>query len=223
MTPDRIAGWLRHRPAGSTRLELSFDGLTGLTPVAEWEREELDGGNVNEAQLASQIVDQSQEWTDGEGEDCKFLLRWMSQSKTGRAIKVTTHRCKPTPTEEVNAPTAGDQAAWVAAMVAQNQQQAKQLLDMAKQVAASTNTMQQAYERTIQMLGAQNETLHRILQERSLQPPTSQELSDEQRAESLQRAEALKTLTDRLPDVLELGLAAAARKLLPDVPGQESH
>ncbi len=53
-------------------------------------------------------------------------------------------------------------------------------------------------------------------------PATVAEASDEEKEVSAQQANALAVLSAQIPSIMELALAIAADKLLPDVPGSAS-
>lgn len=212
MTPERLAGWLKHRPAGAVRVQIVADAIGGLVVLADWERSELEAMDAPEVEVSAAMVGQAQEYTDAEGEKQKFLVRWIGGAD--RPMKVTTHRCAPTPPEEEGAPDSDSVKRFSDQLVQSNREYHKTILDMAKQIVASTSTMQAAYERTIAMQGAQNETLHKLLQERIV-APAAVEVPPEAREESIQRAKALEAFTGKIPEVMDLALAAVASKMLP--------
>lgn len=215
MTPEHLRSWLKHRPAGAQRLQLVHDTLPALVTVADWERDEIDTeGSQGDADLAVNILAAAQDFTDGEGEKCKFLIRWIGSKD--RPLKVKSHHVKPSdPEGETPQQTISD-ASVIRDLL-------RHLEAKERVMQSSLTTITQGYERTINMLSSQLEAAIKQLHERPEAPPAAPlVLTEEQREESIQRAEALKAFTGKLPEVMDLALAAAASRLLPPASGQGS-
>ncbi len=64
MTPERIRAWLGARkPSGVQRLQLVSEGDDSgtLTPIAEWNRSDLDKINESGDDITAEILTQAQE------------------------------------------------------------------------------------------------------------------------------------------------------------------
>ena len=209
MTPEHLRAWLKHRPAGAVRLQLAHDTLPQPVVVADWERDELDGeGSAGDAAIAEAILAASQDFTDGEGEKCKFLIRWIG--KADRPIKVKSHHVKPTPSDAETTLAVTD---------------SRVISDLLRHIEAKERVMQSSlstitagYEKTIAMLSSQLEAAIKQLHERpAVVEAPAPTLTEEQREESIQRAKALEAFTGKLPEVIDLGLAALAQRFLQPV------
>lgn len=205
MTPDLLRKWLKLRPAGAVRVELASETAIGHTQVAEWSREEIEQADpaAGGIDYAETILTTCQEHADSEGTPLKFQIRWMGTHS--RPLKLTTHRAVSafeTPAPE--GPVTQDQI--VRELLAH-------LGAKEKLLNAAFATITNAQERTLAILTAQLEAYARREIERHDPPPAVD--SPEQREESIQRTEALRALTLKLPDVLDLGIAALAQRFLP--------
>ena len=219
MTPDRLRGWLKKIPAGARGIQLAVEVEgAGLVPIGNWEREDAKAlqDQPGDRDLAAALIDQAQEYADAEGTGQKFVIRWIGQKDA--ILKSTTHRVQPTaaatddgePTTEIDGVTD--------ATIIRDLLKAHEAKD--KQLAGAVNTLTEAYGRVIGMLTTQLTGAYNALaEEKAREAPsvaaTVVELTPEQKEESFQRAEAMKAFTSKLPDVLELLIAAGAKKLLP--------
>lgn len=225
MTPSKLRTWLKRIPAGAQHVQLAIDGISGLVEVATYERSEVEDLEVDEdVDVAASILEQAQEWVDGEREPGKFSIRWMSEK--GRALRVATHRATPAPIEDAG----GDDAS--AALTAENLPDAMLALirdlgrrdtEKDKQMVKVLVTSTTAYDKTIAMLTGQLQSAYKQLAEQHGVSPDAAvpvELTSEQREEVIQRGKALEALTGKIPDVVDLILAAIANKYLPDADGK---
>jgi len=216
MTPDRLRGWLKRRPAGAQRVQLVADGTAGTVIVADWEREELDAMSDDpQEDIAATMLTQAQEYTDGEGEAQKFLVRWLGSKE--RVLKVVRHHVAPTPGEDSDAEASSN--GITDASIIKDLLRAH--LDDRKVTNSSLATVTTGYEKTIEMLTVQLENAYKLIADLRAQEAapshtaTVVEQTVEQREESIQRSEALKVLTGKLPEILDLSVAAIATRFLP--------
>ena len=227
MTPDRIRGWLTRRPTGAQSLQLAHDAGTAgadLTTVADWTGDDLDEalGAEGEDDIASIMYAQAQDYTDGEGEPCKFLVRWLNDNH--RPLRSCTHRCKPS--AEAMAEASDD--------VVTDSSLIKQLLsalaDKDKAINQSLEKSGEAYAKTIGMLTAQLESAHKVIggyrEQRAASDDSTTalaavaglELTPEQLAEVKQRTLALGAVTEKIPEIVDLLIGVIAQKFLSDDP-----
>ncbi len=211
MTPDRLRGWLSKIPAGSKHAMLSADAPAGLMELATWERAEVaELQGSTDGDIADAIVAAAQEYADGEDGRCKFVIQW--RGSRAKPLKTVTHWANPTPAAEA------DEAQTVAAGISD----ATIIRDLLRSHGEKDRVLMQAltasaaaYERVIAM---QNDQLA-LFHQKQLEAPdvgigVALELTDIQEAEVAQRTEALKALTDKLPDVIDLAITAVATKLM---------
>lgn len=218
MTPERLRGWLKKIPAGARGIQLAVEVEgAGLVPIGNWEREDAKALQEQPADrdLSAALIDQAQEYTDAEAAGQKFVVRWLGQRES--VLKSTTHRVQPIavatddaePTTVINGVTD--------ATIIRDLLKAHEAKD--KQLAGAVHTLTEAYGRVIGMLTTQLTGAYNALaEEKARETPiaaTVVEASQEQKEESFQRAEAMKVFTSKLPDVLELLIATAAKRLLP--------
>lgn len=224
MTPSKIREWLKRIPAGAQHVQLSVDTISGLCDVATWERSDVENIEADEeSDVASSIIEQAQEWVDGEREPCKFQIRWMSEKC--KPLRVATHRATPTAVEEVEEETSSALTAAEnvpAAMLALIRDLGRRDTEKDKQMVKVLVTSTTAYDKTIAMLTGQLQSAYSQLAEKhgvSTDAAVPVDLSPEQREEVIQRAKALEAFTGKVPDMIDLILAALAAKYLPDVDG----
>lgn len=222
MTPDRLRGWLATVPAGSVAVELCVDGPAGLVELATWERPEVDelrgqaDGDVADAMILS-----AQEYADGEETRQKFLVRW--RGKRGKFLKTVTHWARPTaPDGEEGglAPGISD-ATIIRDLLRAGSEKDKVLLTTVTAAQQAASSSAAIYERTIAMLSARLEKAYQTVDELKAAAETTTAplvVSEVSEAEIMQRTEALKALTDKLPDLIDLGITAMANKLLENEP-----
>lgn len=213
MTPDRMRGWLRKRPAGATRVRLQVERLTGPEQVEEWDSDQItEMGTDHKEDIASHIMNASAEYQENESEPQKFLIQWIGNRD--QPLKVTTHRTKPK-SEEVEPEPDSLTGENLTRYLLEAHQEKDQLL------MKSIKTIVDAYEKTTSMLTERLEAAYKAAEERTTEDAKPAlvlpaEPTAEAREEMLQRTEALKVFTDKGPDILELILALAANRFLPD-------
>lgn len=218
MTPEKLRSWLRHKPAGATRVQIVQDGPTGVQVIADWERDELETLETPEQDVAQAMIEQAQDFCDMEGEACKFLVRWIGTRD--RPLKVVTHRAKPRPEDEGG--TVVDRSAISDATIIRDL--LRHLETQQKHLASSLGTILDANRKTLDLMSAQQESMAKQLAElRASEQAPARDASPEEREESIQRAKALEALTAKLPEAIDLGIAAVANRFLaPAPPGEDS-
>jgi hypothetical protein len=222
MTPDRLRGWLAKVPAGSVGVEMCVDTSTGLVELANWERAEVDelrgqaDGDVAEAMIQS-----AQEFADGEEQRQKFIVRW--RGKRGKFLKTCTHWARPAEAEGEEggvAPGISD-ATIIRDMLRAGSEKDKVLLQTATAATQAATASAAVYERTIAMLSTRLEQAYQTVDQLKAAAETSAlpvVVSEASEAEAIQRTEALRALTEKLPDLIDLGITAMANKLLAGEP-----
>jgi len=213
MTPDRMRGWLRKIPTGSKRVALVVEAVSGYEAVADWTREEIDdmGKDPELDDIASAISAQAQDYTNAEDEKKKFLIRWIGQRN--RVLRTCTHWCDPV------APKKGDNEGEISdAIIIKTLMAALATKDA--RLETSLQVITEGFKTTITMLNEQVKILFKQVNEdmkKEALVPVPVELTAEQAEEVLQRTEALKALNLKLPDVIDLAIAAAAQAWLDPV------
>jgi len=206
-----MRGWLAKVPTGSVSVEMCCETTTGLVQLAAWERaevEELRG--QADGDVATAMIAAAQEYADGEETRQKFVIRWCG--KRGKFLKTVTHWAKPAPAEEGDGIAVGiSDATIIRDLLRSNNEKDKVLLNALTASAA-------AYERTISMLSTRLQQAYEVIDETKAKvdasAPAEIVVSETAEAEILQRTEALKVLTEKLPDMIDLGITAVANKLL---------
>jgi len=191
---------------------MCVDTSTGLIQLATWERAEVDElRGQADGDVATAMIAAAQEYADGEETRQKFIIRWCG--KRGKFLKTVTHWARATAAEGDDglAPGISD-ATIIRDLLRRDGEKDKVLLNA---LTASA----QAYERTIAMLSTRLQQAYEVIDEhKKLEAAApSTELvgvSETAEAEILQRTEALKVLTEKLPDMIDLGVTAIANKLL---------
>lgn len=206
MTPDRMRGWINKTPTGAKTLHLSVDGQSGMHELATWERAEIEETKgQRDGDVADALIAAAQEHTDGEDGRQKFLVQW--KGSRSKPLKTVTHWATPKPAEEVD----GDS-------VAPGISDATIIRDLLKALAEKDKALMlalPAYERTIAMLSLRLDAAYIALDERRIaSPPEAIEITEQAKAESEQRQEAMGVLIEKLPDLLDLGVTAASKFLL---------
>lgn len=215
MTVDALRRWAKKRPAGALRLAVAVEtqgGAIGHT-VCEWSREDvqtLDAGPG--ADCAALAVEQCQEYCDAELEPCKFVLRWFGQHD--RVLSVISHRVAPSREALSGAGIGQAEDATPMSEGAMSARMLSALLATHRQLNVSLGTITTAYDRT---LGALSQQLTTAYSRPAADEPRA--LSSEQREEVLARTDALRAAASKLPDVIELALAAVAQRVLPPADG----
>jgi len=229
MTPDRLRGWLKRPMDGTLRLQLCHDALTGLEPIADWSREEIE---KDADDLATSIIEQTQEHANAQDDTGRkyvtFALRWLGDND--RVLKDTRHRVKPSPVPDDEAGSWSDLAPGVTAADARALSQEvwikellRALLDKDRQLNEAYKTSLQANKETIAQLSAQSQKAFKLLEEQRAERHQDQddnvatvvEVTPEQREESRVRTKAWETLNGLLPEIGELAILAATKKLMP--------
>lgn len=228
MTPDRLRGWLKKIPTGTLTLELTVesDG-TGLIALASWDRDEVVQLQELPADrdLAAVLTDQAQEYVESEGEKAKFLIRWMGSK--AKPLKTAAHHAKPLPKDADGEPLS-IAGSITDATIIRDLLKGHEAKD--KQMAGAVSTLTTAYGNVIEMLSSQLKDAYNNLADERKKDPTALlaaavpvELTDEQKEEALQRADAFKVLTEKVPDVLDLMIGIAANRFLPEVDEKKPH
>lgn len=205
---EALRTWLNKRPAGADHVALVCDRAIGVyDPVGEWTAEEVKTSDVAQA-----IADASQDFADSEGapDGAKFSVRWIGVS--GKQVAVRSHRCKPAP-DAIDTPTTVTDAGSQVEVI---QLLCRTIDSQQKQINNSLRPITEAYDKAITILAAQLEaSIRREVEAREDPRLQTQEPSPEQREESIQRANALAAFSGKLPEILDLALAAATSHLLP--------
>ena len=210
MNVDRLRGWLRKRPVGGVRVQLAIEHVStgAIAQIAEWTKEEIESSlDAGSADVASAILDEAQNHTDAEGEPCRFAIRWIGPAD--RPLANVPHKCNPDPDSlGARTPTHSDPA--LAAMLGHIAQQQKTMNLMVGSFAANS-------ERLVTLLSGHLDAALKREREAPAAAAVPLAISDEQKEEALQRAAALGAFSSKLPEIIDLGLAALAQKLLPPV------
>lgn len=214
MTPDRMRGWLAKAPAGALAVELLADTPNGLVELATWDRSEIeDLKGQADGDVATAMIGAAQEYADGEETRQKFLIRW--RGKRAKCLKSITHWARPNPTEARDLSPGISDATIIRDLLRANNEKDKVLLSALTASAA-------AYERTITMLSTRLQQAYETIDESKgmgiSSAPVVVEVSAIAEAEIMQRTAAMKALTDKLPDVIDLAVTAMANKLLENEP-----
>ncbi len=224
MTPDRLRGWLAKVPAGSVAVEMCVDTATGgLVELATWERDEVDElRGQADGDVADAMITSAQEFADGEETRQKFIVRW--RGKRGKFLKTATHWAKPSDADGAEegglAPGISD-ATIIRDLLRAGAEKDKVLLQTATAASRGAEASAVVYERTIAMLSARLEQAYQTVDQLKAAAETSAlpvVVSEASEAESMQRTEALRALTEKLPDLIDLGITAMANKLLAGEP-----
>ena len=196
---------------------MTAETLTGFAEVCLFEPDEIKlMGAEPEDDIAETIVQQCQEYTDGEAVPCKFALQWVGKDE--KILRSTGHRCTPTQPEDELArhiPKALDATEIIGSLLST-------LTAERKAAASQVAVMSDAYAKIIALQSAQLAELHkdRLATARKAEripEVTAVVVTDEAREESIQRAEAMKAFTSLLPDAGQLLIAALAKKMLDPV------
>lgn len=209
-----MRGWLAKAPAGAIAVELSADTPNGVVELATWERTEIEDlkgqadGDVADAMIAA-----AQEYADGEETRQKFLIRW--RGKRSKCLKSATHWARPNLTDAGDVSPGISDATIIRDLLRASAEKDKVLLNALTASAA-------AYERTITMLSTRLQQAYEVIDESKAMgvssAPVEVVVSEVAEAEILQRTAAMKALTDKLPDVIDLAVTAMANKLLENEP-----
>lgn len=203
MTPDRMRGWINKVPTGAKVLQLNVDGSTGQIELATWERTEVDETKgQRDGDVADALIAAAQEHTDAQEGRQKFLVRWIGSRS--RSLKTVTHWANPKPITEDDGVPPGISDSTI-------------IRDLLKALAEKDKALMlalPAYERTIAMLSLRLDAAYIALDERRIHTPETVEISEQAKAESEQRQEAMGVLIDKLPDLAELLITAGSSFLL---------
>lgn len=210
MTEDRMRGWLRKPAQGSKRLQLVVETAGGLEPLADWDRDDVDNPPEGTEDVTALVLAQTREYTDAEGEKQKFVLRWLGPK--GRVLKSTTHHAKPSPEPEEVEKAISDASIIRDLLTSLHKKD--------EIINRSLDTLQKGYDRSIEMLLARLETVNSEVADLRKQAvdeteAVAAEVIPEKREEILARTRAWDKLSDKLPEVFDLGIAALANKVLP--------
>lgn len=215
MKADRMLAWLKKRARGATSLRVVAETLTGFAEVCVFEADEIKlMGAEPEDDIAQAIVEQCQEYTDGESTACKFALQWIGKDE--KILRSTGHRCSPGEPEDEplqRFPKAIDATEIIGSLLST-------LTAERKAAASQVAVMSDAYAKIIELQSAQLSELHkdRLATARKVVPEvTAVVVTDEAREVSIQQAEAFKAFTALLPDAGQLLLAAISQRLLDPV------
>jgi len=212
-SPKAMAAFLKSRPASGIRVQLVAElppPSGGLHPLGEWSREEIVAADEAERDITAEIYAAAQEHTDFERLGHKYMARWMGTHD--RPLSSRALRCEVS--EEVaaakKAPIAQDEI--VRELLAAN-------ITLQKQLTHQTQVITGSYERALKLLSDQLEAaLGRAPATDSL---AGVELTPEEREEAMQRAQVMKAAASKIPEIIDLAIAAGARHFLPDTSGQQ--
>lgn len=225
MRMDRLRTWLGRPEDGSLRIELAYDGVAGLEPIADWTRKDLDA-DVDD--VAGSIIEQMQDnanTQEGQRKYVPFALRWLGEG--GAPLKTARHRVRPKAPEdgedakdELDVVSVGssraqaDYQVWIKELM-------RALLAKDQAINDAYRTVLQANKDTIAMLSAQAERAFKVVENQRSErmedrPPA--EITTEQREESRIRIQAWEKLIELMPEASSLALNAIAAKILPPVP-----
>lgn len=210
MTPDKIRAFLKV-PTGGRTVHLMVSALTGMQELASWERQEVeDTHGQTDGDVADSIIKGAQEYANGETKRQKFRIQW--RGLRAKPLKSTTHWATPQSQETSDEEPAGISDATVIRELLKANGEAHKLILGALPPLHST----------IQMLSARLSEAYEALDDKRVPAPdaveTPRELSDEELAEVLQRTEALGKVMDKVPDILDVGIAALSKWALSDRP-----
>lgn len=213
MTPDALRSFLRRRPAGAVRCQLAVETALGCNAVAAWEKDEIEASLAGDSAstIDTLMFEAAQDFCDSAGENTRFLFRWIDRDD--RPLATKQHKIPPTP--EAERENGRPQSAHGDPIV---RELLGHIAAQQKTINAGFAAHTQGMERALHMVSALLESS--LKRERDAvdarpDPPARQlEATSEQREESLQRAEALKAFSSKLPELLDLGISIAADRLL---------
>lgn len=220
MNADRLRAFLRRRPAGADRLQLTAETVLGLSPIAEWQKEEIEAGlgEGGGPDPVAAMFEACGDHANAEQSPQKFLFRWLASSHD-RPLSVAGHRAIPTEkaVKEDGQATPGVVDPLIAALLSDR----RELLNHLATREKNLSMLSAAYERMLGLLSAQMEGALRREADASIAraavpaPKPPREPSAEEREEIMARVSALRAATEKLPDIIDLGLAALSTRLLP--------
>lgn len=221
MNVEQLRGWVKHRPAGALRLQLVVETKGGdLNAIAVWERTDIDALEDPNTEIATTVLSQAQEFTDAETERCKFLVRWLGNRD--RVLKAVTHRCSPTPSETPGQSQVRNPEDLISVLVEQNKNVLDAMLEQNKQVTSSVKSITEGFSSAISALTEKYNEANRELRRKPSPELVAAvaDLSPEQREEVIQRTEALRAFTGKVPEIADLLMALASEKWLRPAPKQ---
>lgn len=210
MTPDKMRAFLKI-PTGARTVHLSVSSLTGMEELASWERKEVEETKGRtDGDVATTIIESAQEHVNGEGKRLKFMVQW--RGPRSKPMKTAVHWATPTKGEDAD--DAGEAVGISDSTVIRELLKAN--IEAHKQILGALPPL----HTTIQMLSARLNEAYHALDERRVEDRASEtaprELTDEELAEVLQRTEALGKVIDKVPDILDVGIAALSKWALAD-------
>ncbi len=216
MTPDRLRGWLRKRARGAVSLQCAAETLTGFAEVCTLDTDEIKlMGADPEDDIATNILEQCQEYTDGEAQPCKFAIAWIG--KDGKPLRNCIHHCKPKePDDELAIPKQIDATVIIRELLST-------LVSERHAATKERVVMSEGYEHIVKLLSSQLTEMHKdrlALQGQLANVPevaAAVVITDEQREESVQRAEAMKAFRELLDPAAQLVFALLSQKYLDPV------
>ena len=218
MTPDRLRAWIRKRARGSISLQVVAETLTGFSEVCAFDTDDIKlMGADPEDDIAIAILEQCQEYTDGEANACKFAIQWMGKAE--KVLRVAIHHCKPGPAKDdelTEIPKAIDATVIIRELLG--------ALRVEREASVKERrVMTEGYEHIVKLLSAEliGQNKNRLAAERKVasipEVVAEVEWTDEQREESIQRAAALKAFSNMAPEVGRLAMALIAKNFLDPV------
>lgn len=218
MSPSRLRSWLHKRKATAVQLRLSAERLAGAPQVVRvWDVDELE----QHSDVAAMVLDVAEEFANERRQTESCVLEWLDAS--GRVVATTTHRAVPTAEEDLgaaalNADRGSSAHAIVQHLLQHDAAKEKILIGSLGVIFGASERAQNAtlqvlehQQRRIAGLEAENLVLRQQLQAARTDSAEERELSEEERAESLAKAEAWGKFSQLAPDVLELIIAHARR------------